>query len=308
MRATVRGPRKTRTSAPRSLFTPARLRRDSLLVLPKWKYTEAEPLAGLRSVWFARTLHLTTSHNTCSAITHKGVNCSISADRFRAGKWLCHIHDPHGVFRRQVRGELPKKGLRKCRTEPLMNSSSLWTMQDTLTRLRKQRLDIQGSTPPGRTAKLSSQIAEEASTSGGPDSSSSCPPSRSTPTARPSPSSCSGSATGTSASTAKSSSTPSTASDTGSTCSSKALTREQYSGSSDLLGLQGPGDQPCARQSLDTALHCPMTPQTAQGGSLRSAQAQASLLLFIPPSPEQAKVVKRRIIAFGKWMDEEEKS
>ena len=48
-----------------------------------------------------------------------------------------------------------------------------------------------------------------------------------------------------------------------------------------------------------------MTPRTAQDGSLRSAQAQASLLLFIPPSPEQAKVVKRRIRGFGEWMDEQ---
>ena len=217
------------------------------------------------------------SHAHCKRLTERDRPCAVRVGRQLPDlTWICHLHDPDGKHQSR------RAERRSCHTKPLMNNSSLQTREDTLTRLRKQRLEGHGprSAPPGRTAKLSSQIAEEASTSGGPASSSSCPPSSSMQAARPSQSSCSGSATGTSASTAKSSSTPSTASDTGSTCSSRDHAQEQHSGSSDLLGLQGPGDQPCARQSLDTALHCPMT-------------------------PEQAKVVKRRIRGFGEWMDEE---
>ena len=43
----------------------------------------------------------------CEAATAKGRPCGIGADRNRNGRWLCHVHDPMGVYQRQRRGELP---------------------------------------------------------------------------------------------------------------------------------------------------------------------------------------------------------
>ena len=41
----------------------------------------------------------------CCAMTKKHQPCTIGADRERAGKWYCHVHDPEGTYQKQVRGE-----------------------------------------------------------------------------------------------------------------------------------------------------------------------------------------------------------
>lgn len=39
----------------------------------------------------------------CTRLTNKGKPCPIEADRLDGeGKWVCHVHDPKGVFQRQL--------------------------------------------------------------------------------------------------------------------------------------------------------------------------------------------------------------
>ncbi len=49
-----------------------------------------------------------TSTHPCCVPTTKGGACGIPADREIDGKWYCHVHDPNGVYQKQVRGEVPK--------------------------------------------------------------------------------------------------------------------------------------------------------------------------------------------------------
>ncbi len=37
----------------------------------------------------------------CSALKKNGEFCQINADRLVDGEWVCHIHDPGGLFRFQ---------------------------------------------------------------------------------------------------------------------------------------------------------------------------------------------------------------
>ena len=39
----------------------------------------------------------------CETITRKGKPCPIEADRVREGVWYCHVHDPEGLYRLQVK-------------------------------------------------------------------------------------------------------------------------------------------------------------------------------------------------------------
>lgn len=49
----------------------------------------------------------------CSAITKKGWQCPIPADREISGEWFCHVHDPFGTYQRQLMISRKKKGRRK---------------------------------------------------------------------------------------------------------------------------------------------------------------------------------------------------
>lgn len=105
----------------------------------------------------------------------------------------------------------------KCK--PLMRSLVLKTRQETLSRLKQNRLEnTQGTSTP----------------TGGVDSPSPCPQSSWTQMELPYPSSVSGSLHGTYASAQKSFSTPLSASDTRATCSSKGAAQEQRGGLSNL--------------------------------------------------------------------------
>lgn len=49
-----------------------------------------------------------TNTRQCCTPTTKGGACGIPADRELDGRWYCHVHDPNGVYQKQVRGDMPK--------------------------------------------------------------------------------------------------------------------------------------------------------------------------------------------------------
>jgi hypothetical protein len=46
----------------------------------------------------------------CSHLTRKGKPCPIEPDRLdEAGNWVCHVHDPKGVFQQQKQAKEQEK-------------------------------------------------------------------------------------------------------------------------------------------------------------------------------------------------------
>lgn len=65
----------------------------------------------------------------CAAVTKKRRPCSIDADRVRDGVWLCHVHDPQGLFRQNVVGkrerEAPMRRVKQLKRKSAKRASWL---------------------------------------------------------------------------------------------------------------------------------------------------------------------------------------
>ena len=57
----------------------------------------------------------------CSRRTKKGQPCPNEGDRLDdEGKWVCHVHDPHGLFRQQTEQRKKEKLLDRARQKRRM--------------------------------------------------------------------------------------------------------------------------------------------------------------------------------------------
>lgn len=87
----------------------AGLKRPGMSRLPVVSAMRRRALKIVHQWWTKTTMEAPfTSTHPCCTPTSKGGACGIPADREIDGKWFCHVHDPNGVYQKQVRGEVPK--------------------------------------------------------------------------------------------------------------------------------------------------------------------------------------------------------
>jgi len=65
---------------------------------------------------------------SCSSTTKKGKPCSIFVEEWRTVD-KCHVHDPNGVFRQQLKHGRPTK-IKKTKIKTIQQCQHKWYMRD----------------------------------------------------------------------------------------------------------------------------------------------------------------------------------